>query len=113
MNKAKAVETEKPQQTNLDKAKALVAGNRQSDYGPPEDSMSAIAELWNAYLSVLNGKKITAKDAAVMMSLVKIARMGAGEKKDNYVACAGYIHIAAMCAGKKRKKRRAYSKGVT
>lgn len=76
----------------LDKAKACVCGDREQDYGSPEDSFKIIAKLWTAY----HGTEFTAKDAAVMLALLKVARIASGHAKDdNWVDLAGY----AACGG--------------
>lgn len=75
----------------LDKAKELVTGDRQKDYGTPEESFNRIAALWTDYLDV----KITAEDAAIMMALLKIARLRGGRKTpDTYHDLLGYGAIA-------------------
>lgn len=84
----------------LDAAKRCVCGDREQDYGSPEDSFGTIADLWNAYLgnAILQRgwKKITAKDVAAMLALLKIARIASGHaKEDNWVDLAGY----AACGG--------------
>lgn len=84
----------------LDKAKACVCGDREQDYGKPENSFGTIADLWNAYLYNAGRQStwpaITAKDVAAMMALLKIARIAAGHAKaDNWVDLAGY----AACGG--------------
>lgn len=75
----------------LDKAKECVCGQREQDYGSPEDNFNVIADLWSVYKDV----NITAQDVAVMMSLLKIARIKAGGTLDSFVDLAGY----AACAG--------------
>ena len=72
---------------------------RNSSYGEPEDNFRAIADFWNVYMSnrgeELN-RPLTATDIAIMMSLLKIARIATGEAKmDNFIDLAGY----AVCAG--------------
>lgn len=75
----------------LEKAKELVTGDRQKDYGTPEESFTRIAYLWTAWLDV----KITAEDAAIMMALLKIARLRGGRKTpDTYHDLLGYGAIA-------------------
>ena len=55
-----------------------------------------IAALWSAYL----GMPITARDAALMMVLLKVARTKTGAfNLDDYVDAAGYAGIAAEVAG--------------
>ena len=77
----------------LDRAKACVCGGRQEDYGTPGDNFGLIARLWNTYL----GDCLTdAHDVAIMMALLKIARIKTGRgKMDNYVDLAGYAACAA------------------
>lgn len=76
----------------LQAARVCVSGRREDDYGRPEDNFVRIAKLWNAYL----GDNVTdAKDVAMMMALLKIARIRSGGTDDCYVDLAGY----AACAG--------------
>lgn len=87
----------------LEIAKVCVCGDREQDYGSPEDNFGAIAALWEAYLS--NGKKCTPagasvdllpEDVAAMLALLKIARIASGHaKEDNWIDLAGY----AACGG--------------
>lgn len=75
----------------LKEAEKCVCGQRQEDYGSPEDNFSRIAKLWTAYMD----HEYTAKDVAMMMALLKVARIKAGTKADSYVDGCGYI----ACAG--------------
>ena len=76
----------------LDRAKECVTGKRHEDYGDPEDNFTTIARLWTVYC----GYGFSAKDVAMMMALLKIARIkGGGGSGDSYVDLAGY----AACAG--------------
>lgn len=83
----------------LDTAKSMVTGQREQDYGTPENNFTAIARLWSAYCA----SPFTAEDVAIMMCLFKIGRMvtGAGTD-DSYIDLAGY----AACAGELRAERR-------
>lgn len=54
-------------------AKQCVCGGRETDYGTPEDSFGLIGQYWTVY----TGHTITAKDVAMMMALLKIARIQA------------------------------------
>lgn len=77
----------------LDKAKECVCGQRVTDYGKPEDNFARIANLWNAYLG---SDIVDSKDVAIMMALLKIARIKSGNgSDDSFVDLAGY----AACAG--------------
>lgn len=77
----------------LEKAINCTTGQRQEDYGTPEDNFSRIARLWSAY----HGDKCyTAADVAVMLALLKIARIkNSPIHMDNWVDLAGY----AACGG--------------
>lgn len=76
----------------LDRAKACVVGDREQDYGSPEQNFAKIAEFWTTYL----GYDVTAVDVAAMLSLLKIARIASGHAKDdNWIDLAGY----AACGG--------------
>lgn len=83
----------------LDTAKKCVCGQREQDYGTPESNFQLIADLWNDYLfPSLNENKnvISPKDVAMMMALLKIARIrNGGGTGDSFVDLAGY----AACGG--------------
>lgn len=77
----------------LETAAKCVVGDREEDYGSPEENFDRIAWFWNTYLGVAI---ITAKDVAAMLALLKIARIASGHaKSDNWVDLAGY----AACGG--------------
>ena len=78
----------------LTEAERCVCADREQQYGTPESNFSLIARLWREYLDTDN--PITAHDVAMMMALLKIARIATGKPKtDNYIDLAGY----AACAG--------------
>lgn len=86
-------------------AEKCVCGKREQDYGTPESNFQLIADLWNGYLGLCeNGdgvpifsiKSITPTDVAMMMALMKIARIrNGGGSGDSFVDLAGY----AACGG--------------
>lgn len=81
----------------LEAATKCVCGEREQDYGSPEDNFNRIATYWSAHL----GMEITAEDVAVMMALLKIARIGTGTATDDsWVDLAGY----AACGGELASK---------
>lgn len=74
----------------LDEAKKAICTDRQNDYGEPEDNFQKISSLWSVYL----GRPILKKDVAVMMILLKVARVASGHGKgDNWVDICGYSAI--------------------
>lgn len=83
----------------LQAAAKCVNGNRQEDYGSPENNFGLVAAFWNAYLRPYmrpNIIGIDSKDVAAMLGLLKIARIATGRgKADNWIDLAGY----AACGG--------------
>ena len=76
----------------LDTAKKCVCGQREQDYGSPEDNFQIIADLWTAY----KGTPFTSLDVAMMMALLKVARIKSGTATaDSFIDLAGY----AACGG--------------
>ena len=85
----------------LDKAKQCVCGQRENEYGSPEDNFKAIAKLWSAYKNV----DFSANDVAMMMALLKIARIRTGTAtEDSFVDLAGYAACGAEISVKSRKE---------
>lgn len=71
----------------LQQADKCVNGQREQDYGTPEQNFQIIADLWSAY----KGISFSAVDVAMMMSLLKIARIrSGGGTGDSFVDLAGY-----------------------
>lgn len=89
----------------LHAAEKCVCGQREQDYGTPKDNFETIAELWETYLSracvdEAGGVYIDANDVAMMMALLKIARIAAGGgKADSWIDLAGYAACGAECEG--------------
>ena len=82
----------------LEAATKCVCGDREQDYGSPENNFCTIAVMWVAYLNAQGKLKkgIDGKDVAAMLALLKIARIASGHAKDdNWVDLAGY----AACGG--------------
>lgn len=88
----------------LEAASACVCGDRDAQYGRPEDSFGMIARLWSDYLRrpletydpQTHGDIISPRDVAAMMVLFKTARIATGKPHaDNWVDLAGY----AACGG--------------
>lgn len=85
----------------LEAARVCVCGEREQDYGSPENNFETIGLLWSVYLRAahpeinlaING--ITPKEVAAMMALLKVARIATGSSLDSFVDLAGY----AACAG--------------
>lgn len=89
----------------LEQAMGCVLRDRNNSYGGPEDSFGVIANFWSVYL----GRKVYPADVAMMMSLLKIARIKANKSyEDGYIDLAGYAACGAECAeGKPASKPKA------
>lgn len=89
----------------LHAAEKCVCGQREQDYGTPEDNFETIAKLWETYLrracvDEAGCVHIDANDVAMMMALLKIARIAAGGgKADSWIDLAGYAACGAECEG--------------
>lgn len=75
----------------LEAARQCVCGEREQEYGKPENNFALVGKLWGAY----TGQPFSAKDVAMMLALLKVARIKTGVKGDSFVDLAGY----AACAG--------------
>lgn len=72
----------------LDVAKTYITKDRQADHGDAEDNFSRIAQYWSVHL----GTPVKAHDVAVMMALLKVARIKQNPHHiDNWVDGAGYF----------------------
>ena len=72
----------------LDTAKEYVTKDRAADHGNMEDNFSTIGKYWSVHLGV----DVSATDVAVMMSLLKAARIKSNPTHpDNWVDACGYM----------------------
>ena len=85
----------------LDTAERTICHDREDVYGPPERNFRTIAALWESYLAEKCVSRdadfgLAPEDVAVMMALLKIARIATGwHKADNWIDFVGY----AACGG--------------
>lgn len=81
----------------LAEAEKCVCTSRQEEYGPIENNFSLISRLWREYLDT--STPIVAHDVAIMMALLKIARIRSRTfKEDSYADACGYISCAGEIA---------------
>lgn len=72
----------------LDTAKQYVNVDRAAQHGDAESNFNVIASYWTAHLDVY----ISSADVAVMMTLMKLARIKANpEHVDSWVDGCGYL----------------------
>lgn len=82
----------------ITEAAEIINGERQDQYGNPEDSFALIAEDWSNYLRRRFMKIIPLepKDVARMMVILKLCRMhGQKANRDNWRDAIGYLAIEA------------------
>jgi len=83
----------------LAQAADLVGGDRQADYGPPEENFNRIARLWSVVLK----QPVSAYQVALCMAQLKIARLvESPTHDDSWVDAAGYIGLGSQLAGGSR-----------
>ena len=79
----------------LDAAKQIVTEDRNAQHGEPEDSFGLIAAYWSAHLD----HAVNPGDVAVMMTLLKLARLKANPANiDNWLDGCGYLACGAEIA---------------
>ena len=90
----------------LSEAEKCVCGQREQDYGTPEDSFNVIADLWAVYLKGcgVSIDFLESHDVAIMMALLKIARLSTNpQHMDSWCDLAGYASCGGEIAGKGAK----------
>jgi len=81
----------------LDTAKEYVTKDRAVDHGNMEDNFSTIGKYWSVHLGV----DVSATDVAVMMTLLKAARIKSNPSHpDNWVDACGYMACGGEIVGK-------------
>ena len=77
-------------------AEKYVCKDRAAQHGDMEDNFQTIAKYWGVHL----GTQVTATDVAVMMTLLKVARIKGNEAHaDNWVDGCGYLACGGELAG--------------
>jgi len=79
----------------LGRARDIINGDRAASYGDAYQNHKCIADLFNAYLSLPPQNAISPVDAAMMMILVKVARIAHKPDEDSFVDICGYSALAA------------------
>ena len=78
----------------LEEAGRIIYGDREKTYGHPSKNLETIANFWGEYL----GTKLSAKDVAVMMILLKAARLRNDiTHRDSVVDICGYAALIERC----------------
>ena len=75
----------------LEQASDVITGPRQEAYGPPSSNFKRIAEMWSTYMDMT----ITPHEVAMMMILLKVARVQTTATEDTLVDICGYAALAS------------------
>jgi len=91
----------KPKKTILEEARELTDGDRQHDYGSPEESYARIAAVWTELLrgKLAPGQSIEASDFPLCMAGMKLVRESYKHKRDHPRDIAGYARHMSKLAG--------------
>ena len=96
----------------LKRAEECVCGHREQDYGSPEDNFQAIADLWTGYFK--GEIEYTPVDVAMMMALMKIARVHTGTATDDsFVDIAGYAACGGEIVGIQKDKQESWNRIIS
>jgi hypothetical protein len=81
-------------------AETYVTKERATEHGAMEDNFATIASYWSEHLST----KVTPVDVAVMMTLLKIARIKTNAvNRDNWIDGCGYLACGGELVDRKLK----------
>jgi hypothetical protein len=88
MSEEQIEEVSPPRVEALREAARIISGERNKQYGGPEENFSRTAQIWTAII----GYEFTAEDVAMMMVGLKVARYASksGFQADTWIDIAGY-----------------------
>jgi len=75
----------------LEIARSIVRGDRQKDYGNPEDNLTRIGIVWGA---LLMQDAIPPRTVALMLAGMKLVRASNRDNRDDFVDAVGYLVLA-------------------
>lgn len=90
-----------PERVNiLNEAAGLITGQRQQDYGTPEENFQRIADFANIIFkkNLETNTPLNPRQMADFMILLKVARTINSPTRDSYVDIGGYAGIAGELA---------------
>lgn len=84
----------------LTEAANLITGQRQTDYGTPDENFKRVADFVNILIkkNLETNTPISPRQTADLMILLKVARTINTPTRDSYVDIAGYAGIAGELA---------------
>lgn len=79
----------------LEEALRITKGDRNAQYGPPDQDFRRTAAMWSA----LKGVEFEPREVALFMVCLKLSREIHQRKRDNWVDIAGYARCGSLCSG--------------
>lgn len=91
----------------LNEAAELIVGQRQQDYGTPQDNFERMAKLITIIIeeNLRTNTPISARQAADIMIVTKVARTVNSPTRDSYVDIAGYAGIAGELSASPKEEK--------
>lgn len=94
----------RPEEDVLEEALRITRGDRQNQYGPPDQDFRRTARMWAALLETCIvvredgvGLEITPRMVAMCMIALKLSRETHQRSRDNWVDAAGYARCGSLC----------------
>lgn len=81
----------------LDEAMRLTKGDRQAQYGPPDQDFKRIAGIWNSMFGYMLKGEFQTYHVAQAMIGTKLSRLQHSRKRDSVVDIAGYARCMDIC----------------
>jgi len=82
----------------LQEAHKIIYGDREQTYGHPDKNLKTISKMWNAYITAVGQRELNAKDVAILMILLKTARLANDpNNRDSVVDICGYAALIERC----------------
>ena len=82
----------------LQEAHKVIYGDREQTYGHPDKNLKTISKMWNAYITAVGQRELNAKDVAILMILLKTARLANDpNNRDSVVDICGYAALIERC----------------
>jgi Domain of unknown function (DUF6378) len=85
--------------TIIQEADEIAGEDRSRDYGHPFVNHRRIANIWNVQLGDKLATPLTARDVALLMIGLKLAREAQTPKRDNLVDIVGYVKCVDLIDG--------------
>lgn len=83
----------------LQEAARITSGDRQAQYGPPDQDFRRTAGMWSELFAHMlrDGERFEPQHVAMAMIALKMSRQIHQKKRDNWTDLAGYAHCGNLC----------------